>query len=109
MPSGWPAGHWTSSIRFPSGSVIHEVRTSSEPSGDSGASVSMALAALGGELGAGGVHRLDFDDEVVAAGAEVGRRWPAPHHLPAQMRSTGFALLLKAMRSILVDEMRPFG
>src|SRR4051812_18025788 len=36
MPSGWAGGHCTSSIRFPSGSVIHAVRNSSEPSGDAG-------------------------------------------------------------------------
>src|SRR3712207_7106727 len=44
-PSEWPAGHWTSSIRLPSGSTTDDVKKSSVPSGRVGCSVSMPLPA----------------------------------------------------------------
>ena len=40
MPAGCPAGHCTSSMRQPSGSVTHVVQKSSVPSGEVGASAS---------------------------------------------------------------------
>src|ERR671910_3724725 len=45
MPSRWPGGHWTSSIRLPSGSTIQVGRKSFEPSCDVGSSASMPRAA----------------------------------------------------------------
>ena len=69
MPSAWPAGYWTSSILWPSGSVIQLVCGPSAPPGSPGGP---GRDPLGGKIGEGCVQRLDLDDEVADAGAEAG-------------------------------------